>query len=217
MGVAPFLNALLARPATYPSLSTTERVVAEVALGGDTMMLTDRRVIVAGSRFEQTLPLAHIALVEVRYERPARRFVLGAVAILIAAFLFAIAGPVRNFLTESGAALEPAATEERATPSGQGLANRMQRLLNGLAATAAVLPILGWLALAAGIGQIIVGAIGRTIVTFTAGGGEVSLAKHGNDRALHDFVAEVGRQLPGPEATDSMVAPTVPMPGPSRL
>lgn len=204
------------RPAVYPTLSTTERVVAEVSLGADTAMLTDRRVIVAGRGFEQSLPLGHIALVQVRYERPVRSFVIGVVLVLAAAFLFAIATPVRTFLGASSAALESVASEERASPSGQGLATRMQRALTGLSTAAIVLPILGWVALVGGIAQIIFGAIGRTIATLAAGGSEVTFAKRGNNRALQDFVAEVGRQLPGREPTDSMLAPTVPMPGPGR-
>jgi hypothetical protein len=35
-------------------------------------------------------------------------------------------------------------------------------------------------------------------VTIAAGGAEVAFSRRGSSRPLQDFVAEVGRQLPGP-------------------
>src|SRR5262245_51796605 len=199
------------RPAATPQLAVTERVVAEVALGGDTAVLTDRRVIIAGRRVEESLPLAHIALLRVRFEQPTRLFVFGAIFIVAAVIVFAIASPVRTFLIEQGHALEPAARQERANAEGgQGLAQAMQRLVSGLASAARALPVAGWLLLAAGVAEIAFGVIGRTVVTVATAGGEVSFAKRGNNRLLRDFIAEVGRRLPGSQAYDS---PTVPMQG----
>jgi hypothetical protein len=73
----------------------------------------------------------------------------------------------------------------------------MQRLVAVTAATARLLPILGWLLLLAAAAKIALGIFGRTVVTLAASGGEVEFAKLGHDRALADFIAEVGRHLPG--------------------
>ena len=73
----------------------------------------------------------------------------------------------------------------------------MQRLVGVAAALARALPVLGWLLLVAAAAKIALGIIGRTVVTLATSGGEVEFAKRGHDRALADFIAEVGRQLPG--------------------
>lgn len=197
------------RPA-HPQLAATEQVVAEAAFGGDTAVLTDRRVVVAGHHSEQSLPLAHIALLRVRFERKAGEFAFGAVLVVAAFILFAVASPVRTFLIEQGAALEPAASQERASAdANQGLARAMQRLLSGPASVARAIPFAGWLALAAGIAEMALGAIGHTVVTVGAGGSEVAFAKRGNDRMLREFVAEVGRRLPGPVRSERATAPAL--------
>jgi len=73
----------------------------------------------------------------------------------------------------------------------------MQRLVGAAATLARLLPVLGWLLLLAAAAKVALGILGRTVVTLAASGGEIEFAKRGHDRALHDFIAEVGRQLPG--------------------
>jgi len=105
-------------PAPAPRLAPGERTVTEVALGrGDTAVLTDRRVLVVGRNFERSLPLAHLALVHVRFERIVREVVVGAVAIAIALILFGAASPVRAFFLTQALSLESAAAQERASAS----------------------------------------------------------------------------------------------------
>jgi hypothetical protein len=185
----------------YPVLAPGERAVAETALGGATAMLTDRRLIVTGRDFEQSLPLAHIALVRVRFERMAGAIVIGVGLVVAAAVLFAAASPLRALLLNQSVALETAASEERAASAaggGGGIASGMQKILGGLAAIVSLFPLAGWLLLLAGLAKIALGGIGRTVVTVAAGGAEVEFDRRGNSRPLHEFVAEVGRQLPGP-------------------
>jgi hypothetical protein len=74
----------------------------------------------------------------------------------------------------------------------------VQKVLEGAAGVVGVFPVAGWLLLLIGLARIVIGAIGRTVVTVAAGGAEVEFAKRGNSRPLQDFVTEVGRQLPGP-------------------
>ena len=181
----------------YPQLGAGERAITDVRLGADTAVLTDRRVVVTGRNFEQSLPLVHISLVRVRFERIAGDLVFAAVAVLAALVLFAVAPPMRAFLAGQAASLEPAAQAERDGGEGHELAQGMQRLVRAAATLARLLPVLGWLLLLAAAAKIALGIFGRTVVTLAASGGEIDFAKRGHDRALHDFIAEVGRQLPG--------------------
>jgi len=182
-----------------PQLAANERVLAEVTLGVDTAVLTDRRVVVAGRNLEQSLPLAHIGLVRVRFEYIVGDIVFGAVAILLALVMFAIASPVRTFFLNQSTGLETAVRQERENAGDTpGLAQGVQRLTGALATMAGAIPFVAWLALVLAAVKIALGVIGRTVVTLTAGGGEVALAKRGRDQLLHDFIAEVGRHLPGP-------------------
>jgi len=193
------LAPLLARFAApvYPQLGTGERTITDVRLGADTAVLTDRRVVVTGHNFEQSLPLAHISLVRVRFEYIVSDFVFAVIAIVIAMILFAVTSPARSFLLAQATALEPAAQAERDNAEGHEVAQGMQRLVGAAAAITRALPVIGWLLLLAAAAKIALGIIGRTIVTLAASGGEVEFAKLGRDRALHEFIAEVGRALPG--------------------
>ena len=181
----------------YPQLGAGERAVTDVRLGADTAVLTDRRVVVAGRNFEQSLPLAHISLVRVRFERIAGDMIFAAAAILVALILFAVASPARSFLVGQAASLGSAAQAERDGGEGHELAQGMQRLVGAAATLARLLPVLGWLLLLVAAAKVALGILGRTVVTLAASGGEIEFAKRGHDRALHDFIAEVGRQLPG--------------------
>jgi len=193
------LAPLLARftAPVYPQLGAGERTITDVRLGADTAVLTDRRVVVTGHNFEQSLPLAHISLVRVRFEYIAGNFVFAAVAIVIALVLFAVASPARSFLLGQVRALEPAAQVERDNAEGGEVAQGLQRLVGAAAAIARMLPVLGWLLLLVAAAKIALGIIGRTVVALAASGGEVEFAKRGHDRGLHEFIAEVGRALPG--------------------
>jgi len=193
------LAPLLARwsAPVYPQLGAGERALVDVRLGADTAVLTDRRVVVAGHGGERSLPLAHLSLVAVRFERIVRDVVFAAAAILVALILFAVASPVRSFLVGQAVALGPAAQAERDNAEGHELAQGMQRLVAAAASTARLIPVVGWLLLLAAAAKIALGIYGRTVVTLAASGGAIEFAKRGHDRALHDFIAEVGRALPG--------------------
>jgi hypothetical protein len=186
--------------APYPQLGPGEQVLAETPLGGAAAVLTDRRLVVAGPGQERSLPLAHIAVVSVRFERAFGAIALG-VALVVAAFvLFSITSPLRTLILNQSVGLEPAASQERAAnpDSAAGIAVVVQRILEGAAGVVGVFPVVGWLLLLTGIVRIVLGAIGHTVVTVAAGGAEVEFSKRGHSRPLQDFVAEVGRQLPGP-------------------
>jgi hypothetical protein len=188
------------RPPAYPALAADERALAEHSLGRTTAVLTDRRLVLAGREFEQSLPLAHIALVRVRFERMLNAIALGVGLIVVAAVLFAVTSPLRTLLYNQSVALESAASEERAAgpQGGGGIASGMQRILGALVGVVRLFPLAGWLLLLAGAAKIALGLIGRTVVRVTAGGAEIEFAQRGNQQMLREFVAEVGRQLPAP-------------------
>jgi len=232
-----FLTAFMG-PVPPPRLAPGERVVTEVALGrGDTAALTDRRVLVVGRNFERSLPLAHLALVHVRFERIVGEIIAGASAIVLALLLFALASPVRTFFLNQALSLESAAAQERASANAaagegqepappvqsQGLAQGLQKLMSAFAAAARAIPLLGWLLLAFAAAKIALGIFGRTVVVFTAGGSELTFARRGRDRLLREFITEVGGHLPGPARPGVPLgpAPVAPMPaappnGPGR-
>jgi hypothetical protein len=232
-----FLTSSFMGPVPPPRLAPGERVVTEVALGrGDTAVLTDRRVLVVGRNFERSLPLAHLALVHVRFERIVGEIVAGGIAIVLALILFAVASPVRTFFLNQALSLESAAAQERASASasagegqepappaqGQGLAQGLQKLMGGLAAAARAIPLVGWLLLAFAAAKIAFGIFGRTVVVFTAGGSELTFRRRGRDRLLREFITEVGGHLPGPARPGAPLGPaaapppTVPPSGPGR-
>ncbi|HLB16465.1 MAG TPA: hypothetical protein VJM14_16175 [Burkholderiales bacterium] len=224
-------------PAPAPRLAPGERPVTEVALGrGDTAVLTDRRVLVVGRNFERSLPLAHLALVHVRFERIVGEIVAGGIAIVLALILFAVASPVRTFFLNQALSLESAVAQERASASaaagegqepappaqGQGLAQGLQKLMGGFAAAARAIPLVGWLLLAFAAAKIALGIFGRTVVVFTAGGSDLTFRRRGRDRLLREFITEVGGHLPGPARPGAPLGPaaspppTVPPSGPGR-
>jgi uncharacterized ion transporter superfamily protein YfcC len=111
-----------------------------------------------------------------------------------------ITSPLRVLILNQSVGLEQAASQERAAhPDGAGgVAVVVQRVLEGAAKIVGAFPVAAWLLLLGGLAKIILGAIGRTVVTVAAGGAEVEFSQRGSRQPLHEFVAEVGRQLPGP-------------------
>jgi hypothetical protein len=163
-------------------------------------VLTDRRLVVAGRGLEESLPLAHIAVVRVRYERAFGGIVFGAGLLVAALILFAITAPLRTLILDQSVGLETAATQERAANAGSagGIAVTVQHALETAAGIVGVFPVAGWLLVILGLARIALGILGRTVVTIAAGGAEVEFSKRGNSAPLQDFVGEIGRQLPGP-------------------
>lgn len=186
--------------APYPQLAPGEQVLAEAPLGGGTAVLTGRRLVIAGRAGEESVALAHIATVRVRYERAFGAIAVGAVLIAFALILFSVTSPLRTLILNQSVGLQPAATQERAAnPDGAGgIAVAVQTVLETAAGVVGAFPVVAWLLLLVGLARIALGAIGQTVVTIAAGGAEVAFSRRGSSQPLQDFVAEVGRQLPGP-------------------
>ena len=191
---------MLSLKAPYPQLDTGERALAEVVSRGETAVLTQRRLVIAGRDGESSTALAHIASLRVRFERLPRAALAGLALLAVAAALFAAAGPVRAFFLAQATTLETNARQEQASGAAgeAGLPPVLARIATSLAGAARVLPWLGLLALALGALQLGRGLLGRTVVTVFAGGGELELVRLGRSRPIEDFVKEVGRHLPAP-------------------
>lgn len=192
---------MLPRP-SYPQLDGVERVAAELPLGGEIAVLTDRRLVVGGDTGERSFALGQIAAVQARFGRMAGEMVRGGVLVAVALVLFVVSSPGRALLLDLGTALEPTVRQEQRQEGG-GLAAAVrivQQGLDALAAVAGALPWFGALLLLLGLGRIALGALGRTVVTIYAGGGAFELAQRGRRPALEEFAREIGRRLPAPRA-----------------
>ena len=145
-------------------------------MGGDTAVLTDRRVVVAGQNFEQSLPLAHIALVRVRFERIVGDMILAAVAILVA--IDPVRGGVAGALVPAhpDGALEPGGAGRARGAEGNEIAQGMQRFVGVAAASPARSPSSAGCCIIAAAAKIALGIIGRTVVTLATSGGEIEFA-----------------------------------------
>jgi hypothetical protein len=194
-----FKSALGRTTPPYPHLTGGERVLAEVPLGDETAVLTDRRLVVGDGADEQTFALGQIATVRTRFERSVYEIMRGAVFIVVAMILIAISTPAHTFLLNYGTKLEPTIQHEQVAESG-GLAGALlavQQGLNFLAALANALPILGWLLILLGLVRIVLGAIGRTVLTIFAGSGEFEFYRRGRSDELAGFAREIGTRLAG--------------------
>ncbi len=188
--------------APYPQLDAGERTLAEVTSRGETAVLTQRRLVVAGRDGESSTALAHIASLRVRFERLPRAILSGLVLAAVAALLFAVTGPSRAFLLGQAASLEASVRQEASQPGGEGgLAPTLARGALTLAAATRVIPWLAALLLTLGLIHLVRGVLGRTVVTVHAGGGELELVRVGRSPAIEEFVKEVGRHLPAPAGT----------------
>lgn len=183
-------------PSEYPQLAQGERVLAESTLGGDVAVLTDRRLVLTGDRLEQSLPLAHLALVRVRFERMQREIIGGAVMIVIALVLFAITGPTRAFIATQTAALDASLKNEQ-TVAAAG-PSPIQKVGGVLDSITALVPWIAFVLFVLGGVRIGFGVYGRTVVTVGAGASEVEFERRGYNVALAEFAKEVGRHLPAP-------------------
>jgi len=183
----------------YPNLTGAERVIAEAPLGAETAVLTDRRLVVGDGADEQSFALGQIAVVRTHFERSVHEIVRGVVFILVAMFLIAVSTPVRTVLLNYGNKLEATIQREAATENG-GLSGAVRAVQDGLyllADVARALPVLGWLLIVLGLARIVLGAMGRTVLTIFAGGGEFEFYRRGRRRELSELAAEIGKQLPG--------------------
>lgn len=186
--------------APYPQLDAGERTLAEVVSGGETAVLTHKRLVIAGRDGESSTALAHIASLRVRYERLPRAVISGVVLLAIAAMLFAVTGPLRGFLAAQGASLEATARPEAAQSAAEdaSLPHALGRIAASLAGATRAIPWFAAVLLAFGLFNFIRGVLGRTVVTVFAGGGELELVRVGRSRSIEAFVKEVGRHLPAP-------------------
>ena len=155
--------------ATYPFLTGPLR--------GTQLSLFASRLLHQGAGQMESIALSAIAAVRVGYERNFRKIAWGVVLVLLAALLFAIAGPL------SGAAAEAAAEINGA--------NAVARLLRGtllfLGALASILPATGVASLMGGGALAAFGWIGTTTMVLSLPSAENAYPVRGQNRTLVDF------------------------------
>jgi hypothetical protein len=155
--------------ATYPFLTGPLR--------GTQLSLFASRLLHQGAGQMESIALSAIAAVRVGYERNFRKIAWGVVLVLLAALLFAIAGPL------SGAAAEAAAEINGA--------NSIARLLRGtllvLGALASILPAAGVASLLGGGALAAFGWIGTTTMVLSLPSSENAYPVRGRNRTLVDF------------------------------
>jgi len=155
--------------ATYPFLTGPLR--------GTQLSLFASRLLHQGAGQMESIALSAIAAVRVGYERNFRKIAWGVVLVLLAALLFAIAGPL------SGAAAEAAAEINGA--------NAIARLLRGtllfLGALASMLPAAGVASLLGGGALAAFGWIGTTTMVLSLPSAENAYPVRGQNRTLVDF------------------------------
>jgi hypothetical protein len=163
--------------ATYPFLTGPLR--------GTQLSLFASRLLHQGAGQMESIALSAIAAVRVGYERNFRKIAWGVVLVLLAALLFAIAGPL------SGAAAEAAAEINGA--------NSIARLLRGtllvLGALASILPAAGVASLLGGGALAAFGWIGTTTMVLSLPSSENAYPVRGQNRTLVDFAELLAERI----------------------
>jgi len=155
--------------ATYPFLTGPLR--------GTQLSLFASRLLHQGAGQMESIALPAISAVRVGYERDVRRMAWGAVLVVLAVLLIAIAGPL------SGAAAE-AAAEINGTHS---VAKLLRGTLLFLGALASILPAAGVASLLGGGALAAFGWIGTTTLVLSLPVVERAYPVRGQNRTLVDF------------------------------
>lgn len=146
-------------------------------LRGTQLALHATRLLHQGPGWMESLPLHAIAAVSVGYERHEQRIGWGVVLVLVAAALFAVAGPLADLA--AGASAEVA--------GAQSVAEILRGVLRAVEAFAGLLPVAGFALLAGGVAMIVLGWIGTTTLVLMLPAAERAFPVRGQNRMLVDF------------------------------
>lgn len=159
-------------------------------LRGTQLSLYGTRLLHHGVGQMDSMALGAIAAVRVSYDRDVRRMGWGAVLVLVAIVLFAVAGPL------SGAAADAAAE----VSGSHSVARLLRGTLHVIGALASLLPTVGVACLMGGVALAAFGWIGATTLVLSLPGADRAYAVRGQNRLLVDFaellaerVAQSGR------------------------
>lgn len=165
-------------PATMPAESPIAAFdFASGPLRGTQLALHGTRLLHQGPGWMESIPLHSIASVSVGYERHEQRIGWGVVLVLAAVALFSAAGPLAALAT--GAAAE--------VTGAQSIAEILRGALRALEAFADLLPVAGFLCVAAAAAMIVLGWIGTTTLVLMLPAGERAYPVRGQNRMLVDF------------------------------
>ena len=155
--------------ATYPFLAGPLR--------GTQLALFASRLLHQGAGQMESIALPAIAAVQVGYERDYRRIAWGAVLLLLALLLFAVAGPLSGVAAEAAAQINGA----------NAIAKLLRSTLLLLGAVASILPAAGVASLLGGGALIAFGWIGTTTLVLSLPVVERAFPVRGRNRTLVDF------------------------------
>lgn len=162
---------------------------SEVDLGGGRLALYPGRLVHRSEAVTETVPLSQLASVRIAFEREAGKLG-GAVALgTVAALLFAVAAPLRNWLAAlAGKTVpEPGARESLETV--------LQSVFSALAAVAGAFPALAFGLLVVGAALVALWWYGRTTLTLCFAATERAFAVRGRNSALLEFAEALGSSV----------------------
>jgi len=159
-------------------------------LRGTHLTLYPACLVHRGEQHLETMPLAAIASVRVAFERDVRKLAWGAVLVLVALVLLAIASPIAGFASGAAAELAAAGT--------QGVARGLLAFFQFLEAVGSLLPAVG---LACALGGAALGALGwmgATTLALALPGSERVFTARGRDPRLLDFAEALSERVMAP-------------------
>jgi hypothetical protein len=157
------------------------------ALRGSYFTLYSNCLIHRGDGRMETVPLAAIAALRIAYERDARKLGWGVALLVVALFVYAVAGPL-NAAAEAAAA-------EMAAAGGQGVARALQAVFGVFAAIAGLLPLAAAACAIGGLALGWLGWTGTTTLVLDFAGSQRAYAVLGRNSALLDFSEAMGERM----------------------
>lgn len=169
-------------------LGRGETLIAEAPFGfgplAGIVSLTDRRIVLAATDSEESVPLAALTSVRATFTRNWSGAVWGAVLLALAIGFGAAYRPMETALNGAALAIERRIAEK--PPEGSAYGHYLF-LPMGLV-WACMLPLIGW-----GAYKVADGAIGRTELSIATASGTMVRGGRGRREDLLGFGAEVGR------------------------
>lgn len=169
-------------------------VLGRAGLAGETLTLTDQRVVAHNSSSHESMPLATIGSVRSVYARDINHLLVGIICILVGLICVSGYKAVERIANRTIAGLEKKITQE---PKVGTVANPAPEAddKDRLNVPIGIIWLLMMPLFAFGVYRLHEGARGRTSLTIFYAGGSYRVVRFGRDAALLEFGQDVGRAL----------------------
>jgi hypothetical protein len=154
-------------------------------LRGTQLALYSARLLHQGAGQMESIALGAVSAVRVGYERDFRRMAWGAVLLLAALLLFALAGPLSSVAADAAAEINGA----------HAVAKLLRGTLLALGALASMLPAAGVACVLGGGALIAFGWLGTTTLVLSLAAADRAYAVRGQNRALVDFAELLAERI----------------------